>query len=85
MGNSNYLTSNSQDDMSLFDDDLDSYIEKSAKERATDVSGTTDNSNAYVCESLDEPSYISANHAYYPGLPDWQLDVEAPSWGIWVG
>jgi hypothetical protein len=64
--------------MSLFDNDLDSYFNKSEEERATDA---TDDYNAYVCEGLDEPHYISANHAYYPDLSSWQSDLEASSDG----
>jgi hypothetical protein len=81
MGDLNYVTDNTRDDISLFDDDLDSYFDKSAEERVTDVSGATDDSDAYVCEGLDEPNYISANHAYFPDVSEWQLDVEPPSDG----
>jgi hypothetical protein len=58
IGDLNYVTDNTRDDISLFEDDLDSYFDKSAEERATDVSGATDDSNAYVCEDLNEPNYI---------------------------
>jgi hypothetical protein len=70
MGDLNYITNNTRDDMSLFDNDFDSYFDKSDEERATDVSDTADGSDAYVCEGWDEPNYISANHAYYPDLSD---------------
>jgi hypothetical protein len=53
----------------------------SDEERATDVSDTTDGSDAYVCEGWDEPNYISADHAYYPDLSELQSDVEPPTDG----
>jgi hypothetical protein len=81
IGDLNYDTDDTRDDISLFDNDLDSYFEKSAEERATDVSDATDDSDAYVCEVLDEPNYISADHDYYPDLSEWQSDVETPSTG----
>jgi hypothetical protein len=81
MGDLNYVTDNTRDDVSDFDNDLDSYFDNSDEERATDVSDTTEGSEAYVCKSWDDPNYISADHAYYPDLSDWQLDVEAPSDG----
>jgi hypothetical protein len=81
MGDLNYVTNDTHDDISLFDDDLDSYFEKSAEERATDVSGATDDSDAYICEDLDEPNYISADHAYFTDLLEWHADVEPPSDG----
>jgi hypothetical protein len=37
---------------------------------ATDVSDTTDGSDAYVCEGWDEPNYISADHGYYPDISE---------------
>jgi hypothetical protein len=81
MGDLNYVTNDTRDDVGISDNDLDSYFDKSDEERATDVSDTTDGSDAYVCEGCDEPNYISANHAYYPDLSGWQSDVEPPSDG----
>jgi hypothetical protein len=60
----NYVTDNTRDDMSLFSDDLDSSFDKSEEERATD------DSDAYVCESLDEPNYISATMPIIPICQD---------------
>jgi hypothetical protein len=68
MGDLNYVTDDSRDDVSIFDDDLHRYFDKSDEEWATDVSNTTDGFDAYVCEGWDEPNYISVNHAYYPDL-----------------
>jgi hypothetical protein len=79
MGDLNYVTDDTRDDMSLFDDDLDSYFDKSEEERATDVSDATDDSDVYVYEGWDELNYISADHAYYPDLSSWQSDLETPS------
>jgi hypothetical protein len=81
MGDLNYVTDDTRDDVGNSDNDLDSYFGKSNEERATDVSDTTDGSNAYVCEGWDEPKYISADHAYYPDLSELQSDVEPPSDG----
>jgi hypothetical protein len=81
MGDLNYVIDDTRDILSIFHDDLDSYLDKSDEERATDVSDTTDGSDAYVCEGWDEPNYISDDHDYYPDLLDWQSDVEAPSDG----
>jgi hypothetical protein len=81
MGDLNYVTDDSRDDVGYSDDDLNSYFNMSDEERATDVSDTTDGSDAYVCEGWDEPNYISADHAYYPDLSEWQSDVEPPSDG----
>jgi hypothetical protein len=65
MGDLNYVTDDTRDDVGYYDDDLKSYFNKSDEARATDVSNTTDGSDAYVCEGWDEPNYISA---YYPNL-----------------
>jgi hypothetical protein len=81
MGDLNYVTDNTRDDVGNSDNDLDSYFDKSDEERETDVSDTTDGSDDYVCEGWDEPNYIPANHAYYPDLSKWQPDVEPPSDG----
>jgi hypothetical protein len=81
MGDLYYVTDDTLDDVGISDDDIDSYFDKSDEERATDVSDTTDGSDAYVCKGWDEPNYISANHAYYPDLSEWQSDVEPPSDG----
>jgi hypothetical protein len=77
----NYVTDDSRDDVGCPDDDLNSYFTMSDEERATDVSDTTDGSDAYVCEGLDEPNYISADHGYYPDISEWQSDVDPPSDG----
>jgi hypothetical protein len=50
MGDLNYVTDNIRDDVSIFDNDLDSYFDTSDEERVIDVSNTTDGSYAYVCE-----------------------------------
>jgi hypothetical protein len=71
MSNLNYVTDDSRDGMSLSDDGLNSYFDKSEEERVTE------DSDASVCEGLDEPNYISADHAYYPDLLSWQSDLEA--------
>jgi hypothetical protein len=81
MGDPNYVTDDTRDDVGYSDDDLNSYFDKSDEERAIDVSDTTDGSDAYVCEGWDEPNYICADHAYYPDLSEWQSDVESPSDG----
>jgi hypothetical protein len=81
MGDLNYFTNDTRDDMTLSDDDLNRYFNKSDEKRAADVSDTTDGSDAYVCAGWDEPNYISADHAYYPDLSSWQSDVELPSDG----
>jgi hypothetical protein len=81
MGDLNYATNNVRDDAAYSDDDLNNYFHISDEERATDVSNTTDGSDVYVCEGWDEPNYISADHAYYPDLSEWQSDVEPPSYG----
>jgi hypothetical protein len=70
MGYFNYVTDDSRDDVGYSDDDLNSYFNMSNEERATDVSDTTDGSDAYVCEGWDEPNYISAYHGYYPDLSE---------------
>jgi hypothetical protein len=74
-----YVTDYAQDDMSLCDDDIDSYFSKSDEERATDTSTTTHSSDAYVCEGWDEPNYISAGNGYYPDLSECQSDVDTSS------
>jgi hypothetical protein len=35
---------------------------------------TDDDSDALVCEGLDEPNYISADHGYYPDISRWRSD-----------
>jgi hypothetical protein len=35
---------------------------------------TDDDSDALVCEGLDEPNYISADHCYYPDNSRYELD-----------
>jgi hypothetical protein len=50
MGDLNYVTNDSRDDVGYSDDDLGTYFNMSDEERATDVSDTTDGSDAYVCE-----------------------------------
>jgi hypothetical protein len=81
MGDLNYVTDDSRDDVGYSDDELNSYFHMSDEERATDVSDTTDGSDAYVCEVWDEPNHISADHGYYPDLLEWQSDVDPPSDG----
>jgi hypothetical protein len=70
MGDLNYVTKDSGDDVGYSDDDLNSYFNMSDEERSTDVSDTTDGSDAYVSEGWDEPNYISADHGYYPDLSE---------------
>jgi hypothetical protein len=36
-----------------------------------------DDSDALLCESLDETNYISADHGYYPDISRWQPDPES--------
>jgi hypothetical protein len=81
MGDPNYVTDDSRDDVGYPDDDLNSYLNMSDEERATDVSDTTDGSDAYVCEGWDETNYISADHVYNPDLLERQSDVDPPSDG----
>jgi hypothetical protein len=64
MGDLNYVTGDSRDDVDCPDDDLNSYFNMSDEERDPDVSDTTDGSDAYVYEGWDEPNYIYADH--YP-------------------
>jgi hypothetical protein len=80
MSDLNYVTDDTRDDLILSDDDLDkseeerapyvddAYLCYSSDTYACDASDGTDDSNAYVCEGLDEPNYISADHCYYPDL-----------------
>jgi hypothetical protein len=81
MGELNHVTDDTRDDVGISDDVLDSYFDKSDEKRATGVSDTTDGSDAYVCEGLDEPNCIAADHAYYPDQLEWHSDVEPPSDG----
>jgi hypothetical protein len=75
MSDLNCVTDDTQDGMSLSDDGLNNCFNKSEDERAAD------DSDAYVCDGLDEPNYISADHVYYPDLSSWQSDLEASSDG----
>jgi hypothetical protein len=76
MGDLSYVTGDSRDDVGYSNDELNSYFNMSDEERATDVSDTTDGSDAYVCEGWDEPNYISADHGYYPDLSEWQSEID---------
>jgi hypothetical protein len=40
---------------------------------------TDDDSDALVCEGLDEPNYISADHGYYPDISRWQSNNDDDS------
>jgi hypothetical protein len=81
MGDLNYVTDDSRDDVGYPDVDLNSYFNMSDEDRATDVSDTKDGSDAYVCEGWDEPNYISVDHGYYPDISEWQSDVDPTSDG----
>jgi hypothetical protein len=39
-----------------------------------DGESTVDDSDALICEGLDEPNYISADHCYYPDNSHYELD-----------
>jgi hypothetical protein len=69
MSDANYVTDSSKDDSSLADIDLDS----SFGDGGSDTSHDTDASDALVCEGMDEPNYISADHCYYPDISRWQV------------
>jgi hypothetical protein len=45
IGDLNYVTNDTRDDVGISHNDLDSYFDKSDEERATDISDTTDGSD----------------------------------------
>jgi hypothetical protein len=49
---------------------LDQYFDKLEAERGTD------DSDAYVCETWDQPNYISADHDHFSSLSRWQPDPD---------
>jgi hypothetical protein len=69
MSDINYVTDSSNEDSSLEGIDLDS----SFGDDGSDTSHDTDASDALVCEGMDEPNYISADHCYYPDISRWQV------------
>jgi hypothetical protein len=72
MSDINYVTDSSKEDSSVstfYRQDDSSLTDSSSDGSSMD----TDASDAYVCEGMDEPNYISADHCYYPDISRWKV------------